>query len=148
MMYRVRAFQSVGTLLFAATIICCISASAQNAENEITSKAASRVGGALDRELTRALRQAGFTGRVESTLERRLGRPLDRELANLGRLLWFDVMGGLHGDNTCGGCHSPTSGMGDTQSIAIGINNNHRVGAHRSGPRNQRRTPSAANTAF
>jgi cytochrome c peroxidase len=38
--------------------------------------------------------------------------------------------------------------MGDTQSIAIGIQNNNLVGPHRTGPRNQRRTPTAANTAF
>src|SRR4051794_6743220 len=147
-MYRVRAFQPLGTLLLAATMICCIRATAQNAENEIGPQAAPRVDGNLDRELTRALRQVGFSGRMESTLEQRLGRPINPELANLGRLLWFDVTGGLHGDNTCGGCHSPTNGMGDTQSIAIGIQNNNLVGPHRSGPRNQRRTPTAANTAF
>jgi cytochrome c peroxidase len=102
----------------------------------------------LNRQLRRALRDAGFTGRIQSTLEQRLGRPLNPQLADLGRLLWFDVIGGLHSDNTCGGCHSPTNGMGDTQSIAIGIQNNNQVGRHRSGPRNQRRTPAAANTAF
>ena len=102
----------------------------------------------LDRRLSRVLRKAGFTGRVESTLAQRLGRPLIPKLANLGRLLWFDVSGGLHDDNTCGGCHSPTNGMGDTQSIAIGIQNNNRVGPHRTGPRNQRRTPTVVNTAF
>src|SRR5262249_60354902 len=36
----------------------------------------------------------------------------------------------------------------DTQSIAIGIDNNAIVGADRAGPRNQRRTPTVANTAF
>jgi cytochrome c peroxidase len=85
---------------------------------------------------------------VESTLEQRLGRRLDPQLADLGRLLWFDVAGGLHSDNTGGGCHSPTNGMGDTQSIAIGIQNNGVVGMGRTGPRNQRRTPAAVNTAF
>jgi cytochrome c peroxidase len=35
--------------------------------------------------------------------------------------------------------------MGDTQSIAIGIQNNNRVGPHRTGPRNQRRTPTVVN---
>jgi cytochrome c peroxidase len=102
----------------------------------------------LDQRLLEALHEAGFTGRVESTLEQRLHRPLNPELADLGRLLWFDVLGGLHDDNTCGGCHSPTNGMGDTQSIAIGIQNNHLVGPHRIGPRNQRRTPMVVNTAF
>jgi cytochrome c peroxidase len=102
----------------------------------------------LDRKLAETLRSAGFTGNVEQTLERRLGRKIDEKLANLGRLLWFDNAGGLHSDNTCGGCHSPTHGFGDTQSIAIGIQNNNIVGPRRSGPRNQRRTPTAANTAF
>src|SRR5262249_53637552 len=41
-----------------------------------------------------------------------------------------------------------TNGFGDTQSIAIGINNNGVVGPHRSGPRNQRRAPMVGNTAF
>jgi cytochrome c peroxidase len=104
--------------------------------------------GGLNRRLREILRESGFTGRVESTLERRLGRHLDPKLAEVGRLLWFDVLGGLHSDNTCGGCHSPTNGMGDTQSIAIGIQNNSLVGPHRVGPRNQRRTPAAVNVAF
>jgi cytochrome c peroxidase len=38
--------------------------------------------------------------------------------------------------------------MGDSQSIAIGIQNNDVVGPHRTGPRNQRRTPTVVNTAF
>jgi cytochrome c peroxidase len=63
-------------------------------------------------------------------------------------LLWFDKAGGLHDDNTCGGCHSPSRAFGDTQSIAIGIQNNNVVGRGRHGPRNQRRTPFAANTPF
>ncbi len=102
----------------------------------------------LDQELVARLQQLGFTGRVESTLERRLGRHLENKRADLGRLLWFDTITGLNNDNTCGGCHSPTNGFGDTQSIAIGINNNGIVGPHRIGPRNQRRTPMAINTAF
>jgi len=102
----------------------------------------------LDSQLVILLNQAGFTGRIESTLTARLGRSLNAPLADLGRLLWFDVAGGLHSDNTCGGCHSPTNGFGDTQSIAIGVQNNNHVGTLRAGPRNQRRTPSAINAAF
>jgi cytochrome c peroxidase len=102
----------------------------------------------LDHELSGRLAELGFTGRVESTLEARLGRQLDQRRANLGRLLWFDTIGGLNSDNTCAGCHSPTNGFGDTQSIAIGIDNNGIVGPHRLGPRNQRRTPMAINTAL
>jgi cytochrome c peroxidase len=102
----------------------------------------------LDRELTTRLRQFAFTGSIEETLDQRLGRQLDNKRANLGRLLWFDSITGLNNDNTCGGCHSPTSGFGDTQSIAIGIDNNGIVGPHRVGPRNQRRAPMAINAAF
>jgi cytochrome c peroxidase len=62
--------------------------------------------------------------------------------------LFFDKIPSLHSDNACAGCHSPSNGFGDTQSIAIGIQNNNLVGQNRLGPRNQRRTPMAANTAF
>lgn len=102
----------------------------------------------LDQELRARLRELGFTGKVESTIERRLGRRVDPARADLGRLLWFDTIGGLNNDNTCAGCHSPTRGFGDTQSIAIGIDNNGVVGPARLGPRNQRRTPMAINSAF
>ena len=95
-----------------------------------------------------ALQQAGFTGRIQSTLEPRLGRPVDQKLAELGRLLWFDNSQGLHSDNTCGGCHSPATGFGDSQSMSIGIQNNSVVGPNRKGPRNQRRAPSPVNSAF
>jgi cytochrome c peroxidase len=102
----------------------------------------------LDRQLTSRLRELGFTGRVESSLAARLGRPLDRRLVDLGRLLWFDTITGLADDNSCAGCHSPTAGFGDTQSIAIGIESNGVVGPGRTGPRNQRRAPTVVNTAF
>src|SRR6266705_3800618 len=102
----------------------------------------------LDQQLTAVLAQHGFTGRIESTLEQRIGRHIDNQLADLGRLLFFDTVGGLNNDNNCSGCHSPTNGFGDTQSIAIGVDNNGVVGPDRAGPRNQRRTPMAANTAF
>jgi cytochrome c peroxidase len=102
----------------------------------------------LDGQLASILARAGLTGRVGSGIEARLGRPIDLKLANLGRLLFFDKIPSLHDDNACAGCHSPTNGFGDTQSIAIGIQNNNLVGANRHGPRNQRRTPMATNTAF
>jgi cytochrome c peroxidase len=102
----------------------------------------------LDRRLLSVLHQLQFTGDVQSTLSGRIGRNLNPDLANLGRLLWFDTITGLNSDNTCAGCHSPTNGFGDTQSIAIGIENNGIVGPDRKGPRNMRRTPMAINTAF
>lgn len=102
----------------------------------------------LNQQLAAALAQQGFSGRIDSTLEQRIGRHIDNQLADLGRLLFFDTVGGLNNDNNCSGCHSPTNGFGDTQSIAIGVDNNGVVGPDRAGPRNQRRTPMAANTAF
>jgi cytochrome c peroxidase len=102
----------------------------------------------VDVELTARLQSLGFTGRVESTLPARLGRKLDHRLVDLGRLLWFDTITGLNNDNTCAGCHSPTAGFGDSQSIAIGIENNGIVGPHRTGPRNMRRAPMVINTAL
>jgi cytochrome c peroxidase len=102
----------------------------------------------LDQALVAILRREGFTGRIESTLEERLGRRIDPRLADIGRLLWFDTITGLNDDNTCAGCHSPTAGFGDTQSIAIGIDNNGIVGPNREGPRNMRRSPMVINTAF
>ena len=98
--------------------------------------------------MTTRLGALGYSGRIEASLEARLGRPLDRRLSNVGRLLWFDTVTGLNGDNSCGGCHSPTSGFADTQSIAIGIENNRVVGPHRTGPRNMRRAPTVVNSAF
>ena len=105
-------------------------------------------GSDLDARLARVLRQHDFTGRVEASLEDRLGRRVDSGLANLGRMLWFDNAHSLHRDNTCAGCHSPSNGFGDTQSIAIGVDSNGLVGPNRAGPRNQRRSPSVINTAF
>lgn len=99
-------------------------------------------------ELAVILQQHGFTGRINSALERRLGRKIDNRLADLGRLLFFDTVTGLNNDNNCSGCHSPTSAFGDSQSIAIGVDNNGIVGPGRAGPRNQRRTPSIVNSAF
>src|SRR6058998_3393106 len=102
----------------------------------------------LDTQLNQALVKAGFSGHIESTLLARLGRPLNGPLADLGRLLWFDMIGGLHSDNTCGGCHSPGNGFGDTQSIAFGIQNKNFVGRRRTGPGNRRRTPMVTNPPF
>lgn len=106
----------------------------------------------LAKRLSAALAEAHFTGRIEQTfheqLETALGRPIDPKLADLGRLLWFDKIHSLHHDNTCGGCHSPTNGFGDSQPMAIGVQNNNLVGPDRAGPRNQRRTPLVINTAL
>jgi cytochrome c peroxidase len=106
----------------------------------------------LNRDLSEALSAARFTGDIEQTfrmrIEKNLGRPINPKLANLGRLLWFDKFQSLGRDNSCGGCHSPTNGMGDSQPMAIGVQNNNLVGPHRTGPRNQRRTPTVVNAAL
>jgi len=102
----------------------------------------------INRELSRVLARAGFTGRVEFTLDARLGRPIDLPRADLGRLLFFDKVLGLHDDNSCAGCHAPANGFGDSQRMAIGVQNNDVVGPNRHGPRNQRRSPLVANTIF
>jgi len=102
----------------------------------------------LDDQLSMVLSQHRFTGTIGSSMEQRLGRKLDNQLADLGRNLFHDTIVGLNNDNSCSGCHSATAGFGDTQSIAIGVENNFIVGPDRRGPRNQRRTPMAANTAL
>src|SRR4029434_1974412 len=90
--------------------------------------------GNLDRDLSAVLSAAGLTGTAQQSFERRiratLGRPVDPRLADLGRLLWFDKLHSLRHDNTCGGCHSPTNGFGDSQAMAIGGLNNHLVRRH------------------
>jgi cytochrome c peroxidase len=101
-----------------------------------------------DQQLTAVLAEHGFSGRMDTEVERRLGRHIDNQLADLGRNLFFDTVGGLNNDNNCAGCHAPSAGFGDTQSIAIGIENNGVVGPNRTGPRNQRRTPTIVNTAL
>ena len=114
--------------------------------------AAGPSGGSLDGALRASLTTHGFTGDIEKVFRKRLkeslGRPLDPQLAELGRLLWFDNLHSLGRDNTCGGCHSPSNGFGDSQPMAIGVQSNGVVGPNRQGPRNQRRSPLVINTAL
>ncbi len=102
----------------------------------------------LNAQLSAVLRQHGFTGRVGLSLERRLGRKIDNQLADLGRNAFHDNLLGLNNDNSCAGCHAAPVGFGDTQSIAIGVENNNIVGPDRTGPRNQRRAPMILNNVF
>ena len=102
----------------------------------------------VDYALAHVLTEHGFTGRMGTMLPLRLGRPVDPRLADIGRLLFFDSLLGLNNDNSCSGCHAPQHGFGDSQSIAIGIENNGIVGPDRAGPRNQRRTPQLLNAAY
>src|SRR5262245_37578556 len=103
---RVRTF---GVIVVAWVVLLCASLVSAHDRRLLAG------GSQLDQQLEATLRTAGFTGRIESTLERRLGRRIDRQLADLGRLLWFDTITGLNNDNSCAGCHSPTNGFGDTQ---------------------------------
>ena len=103
---------------------------------------------ALTEQLSEVLSQHGFTGRVGSSLEQRLGRKIDNQLAELGRLAFHDSLLGLNNDNSCSGCHAAHLGFGDSQSIAIGVENNNIVGPDRTGPRNQRRAPIILNNVF
>ena len=144
--FSVRYRRAAAPLLFLAVCACAILGLAS---------AASPAAGApapgtrdLDGRLAAVLTRAGFTGRTESTLEARLGRPIDAKRADLGRLLFFDKILGLHDDNSCAGCHAPAFGFGDSQRMAIGVQNNGVVGPNRRGPRNQRRSPLVANTIF
>ncbi|MCA1634037.1 MAG: hypothetical protein LC802_10055 [Acidobacteria bacterium] len=102
----------------------------------------------LNDQLIAVLNQHEFTGRIGSTLEQRLGRKIDNRLADLGRLAFHDSLLGLNDDNSCSGCHAAPNGFGDSQSIAIGIENNNIVGPDRTGPRNQRRAPMILNNVF
>jgi cytochrome c peroxidase len=136
-------------LLLAGVVLAgCSDDPAARVTGPTTSSAAAPHTGEIDLALRGYLVSFGFTGRIASTLETRLGRRIDRQLADIGRQLWFDPIQGLNDDNTCAGCHSPTHGFGDTQPIAIGVDNNGIVGPDRDGPRNQRRSPMAINTAF
>ena len=102
----------------------------------------------LNRQLAAVLANHGFTGKIQSTIPQRLGRPINAALFDLGRLIFHDNILGTHGDNSCAGCHSAAVGFADTQSIAIGTDNNGIVGPDRTGPRNQRRAPQIVNTGF
>src|SRR5689334_22707320 len=75
------------------------------APNVVPNADRSSTGDDADAALRGQLAAHGFTGRVASTLEARLGRRVDRQLADVGRLLWFDPIQGLNDDNACGGCH-------------------------------------------
>lgn len=119
-------------VLIVCVTSCALSACTDLDPAHIAAPAASVVYSGLDRQLRGYLTEVGFTGRIASTLDARLGRRIDRQLADIGRML----------------CHSPTHGFGDSQPMAVGIDNNGIVGPGRSGPRNQRRSPSVINSVF
>jgi len=108
-----------------------------------------RPDGALDKQLKAVLAANGFTGTVDGSMTARLGRPINAKLQNLGRALFFDPILSLHNDNSCAGCHDPSAGFADSQSIAIGVQDVGMIaGASRTGPRNQRRSPTIVNSVL
>src|SRR5262249_30411810 len=142
---RIKWFKVIIVLLSIAACSVMMSAPSQNVKAQSGSQSSGNSGN-LSGQLKDVLNDLDFTGRIADTLEDRLGRRIDDKLANLGRLLWFDTIGGLNNDNTCAGCHSPTNGFGDTQSIAIGIENNGIVGPHPTRPRHPPRPPTMITT--
>jgi cytochrome c peroxidase len=137
MRFTALRFKSIALLIFGCA---CLWAS--------LTPTSARGDSSLDQELRTTLASHGFTGRIESTVQARLGRPVNEKLAAPGHLLYFDAILGIKQDNACAACHSPTTGYADTQSIAVGIDSNGLVGPSRSGPRNRRRTPTSLNAAF
>lgn len=102
----------------------------------------------VDKQLIRLLADHKYTGRIEEQLEVKLGRKINAKKVELGKLIFFDKGLAWHQDNSCAGCHSPMVGFGDSQFMAIGVENNDIVGNGRKGPRNQRRSPMVINTGF
>ena len=84
---------------------------------------------------------AGIRGLVEAEL----GRPVDQDRAELGRLLFFDPILSITQDNSCAGCHGPNVAFNDSKSISVGVENNGIVGPGRAGPHNLRRAPTVLN---
>ena len=146
---RIKWLKVIIVLLIIAACGVMMSAPSQNVKAQSGSPREGNSGDDnLSGQLSAALRTMGFTGRIESRLENRLGRQIDNHLADLGRLAFHDSLLGLNDDNSCSGCHAAPSGFGDTQSIAIGVGNNNIVGPNRAGPRNQRRAPMLLNNVF
>jgi len=86
---------------------------------------------------------------MQRNVETRLGRAINPQLQNLGRALFFDPITSIRKDNSCAGCHDPSAGFADSQSIAIGVQNTGMIaGASRTGPRNQRRSPTVDNSVY
>jgi cytochrome c peroxidase len=115
----------------------------------VASPAAPNAKETLNQQLQAVLAANGFDGRIQSSVQPRLGHEFDLVLQNLGRLLFFDPVLSLHNDNACAGCHDPGAGFADSQPIAIGVQSPELVvGPSRTGPRNQRRSPTIINAIF
>lgn len=102
----------------------------------------------LDQRLQLQLSLMGVDGRMEERFTQMLGRDIDTELAETGRLLFFDPILSITRDNSCAGCHGPNVSFNDSKSISVGIGNNGVVGPNRVGEFNLRRAPTIINAAF
>jgi hypothetical protein len=101
----------------------------------MSSGLAEPISGDLDRQLREILARHQFTGRVESTLEQRLGRPIDQAKAQLG-----GGREGFRGQNYVGTArHSDHSGARSRRSDTVGV-------AQRAARPGRRRRSIAANT--
>lgn len=138
---RARARIHLATLL-AATAAACVDQAVDLRPSLLTPDSL------VDEHLLAELTAREFDGRIESTLEERLGRPVDPTLAEVGRLLFFDPILSLTRDNSCSGCHAPNTSFNGSKPIEIGVGNNGVVGPDRRGPHNQRRAPTVINAAF
>jgi cytochrome c peroxidase len=102
----------------------------------------------LDLEFQLQLSLMGIDGRIEERFAEMLGRDIDQNLAETGRLLFFDPILSMTQDNSCSGCHGPNVSFNDAKSISVGVGNNGVVGPNRTGPFNLRRAPTIINAAF
>ena len=130
---------AMGTWLAACSDQSIVRTSADAGETE---------GFKLDQELQLQLSLMGVDGRIEERFTEMLGRSIDPELAETGRLLFFDPILSITKDNSCAGCHAPNASFNDAKSISVGVDNNGVVGPNRSGPFNLRRAPTIINAAF
>lgn len=85
---------------FSAAFVACSDSKPELATGPATTPQASIVTNDVDTALRGYLARNGFTGRIGRTLETRLGRRVDGQLADIGRVLWFDRIHGLNNDNT------------------------------------------------
>src|SRR5215813_4531023 len=97
---RIKWIKVIIVLLIIAACGVMMSAPSQNVKAQIASTRDGNSGNDnLSKQLASVLSTLGFTGRIADTLDNRLGRQIDDELANIGRLLWFDTITGLNNDN-------------------------------------------------
>src|SRR5687768_39492 len=91
----------IAMVLAGAALSGCADVDPARTTGPATSIASARSNDDLDAVLRSYLSSHAFTGRVAETIETRLGRRIDPQLADLGRMLWFDPIQGLNDDNTC-----------------------------------------------